>query len=106
MAASRRLGHWPVHRHQPVARILNVRRHRVARNHLGIGRGRLVLIHRAQPLAHRARQVGRNLHGVRLACIGIADRDPRLVALGVERIGIRHRLQPGDRGRDSSPWLS
>ena len=31
----RRLGNWPVHRDQPVTRILNVRGHRVPRNHLG-----------------------------------------------------------------------
>ncbi len=45
MAACVGLGYRAVHRHQPVARILNMRRHGIARNHLGVSRRGAILVH-------------------------------------------------------------
>ena len=41
---------------------------------------------------------GSDLHAMRLAGIGVADAEQRLVALGVERIGVDHGLKAGDGG--------
>ena len=91
-----RLGNGAIHGHQPVAGIFHVGSHRIARNDLGVGLGGSVHIHRAQPLLDGARQASGHLELMGLAGIGIADAEQRLVALGVERVGIDHRLEAGD----------
>ncbi len=75
-----------------------MRRHGIACDHLGIGFGCLVRIHRAQALANRAVQVGDDGDTVCLAGVGVADADQHLVALGVKRIGVCNRFKAGKGG--------
>ena len=93
------VGDGAVHGHQPVAGIFYMRGHGIACNDLGVCLGGPVLVNHAQPLLDCAGKIGRNEYRVRLAGIGVANAQQRLVALGVERIGIDHGFQPGD-GRD------
>ena len=92
------LGNGPVHGHQAVARVFNVRRHGITRDHLLVGLGGLVLIHGFQALADRGGQSRSDSHVVRLAGVGVTDAEQHLVALGVKRIGVGYRLKAGDGG--------
>ena len=71
-------------------------RHRVACDHLAVGRGGTIQVDGLHPLPHRTGKTGRTPHGARFAGVSIANAQQRLVALGVEREGVNHGLEPGD----------
>ncbi len=88
-----------VHRRKPLLRVLGVGRRGVLHYHRAIGcRGlAVVLLFQLGPRSLRHLHLRAHHPGLRL--VRIADPDQRVVHVAEQRIGVHHRLVPGNRGR-------